>query len=101
MTLEDDYAQRKALLIAQCDLQRLRLQRGLLALRAQAQPHSPPAERAWSAPVAATLLSLALPTWGPQRVQRVLELFQWGLTAFRWWRRWQRSQPGKEPGGVY
>ncbi len=105
MKLDTEYAQRKALMVAACDLQRLRLQRSLLALRAQAQPPAQHKAPAWSAPVAATLLSLALPQWGPQRLQRVLELAQWALQALRLWRAWQgargaasASEPAPERG---
>ena len=84
-----DLAERKALLIAQSDLQRMQ---ALLAWHAARKIVSPPpaTERsAASRSIATTLLGIALPLFGPgkmRNVLRTLSLVATGLRLFRSWR---------------
>lgn len=83
MKLPSDYALRKAQLVAQCDLERMRLSftlgqiRDTLTTPVAAQP------TVWATPVAATLLSLALPTLGLQRVKGMVQMLSLALNSYR------------------
>lgn len=83
MKSASDYALRKAQLASQCDLERLRLQfaltqiRGALTAPAATQPTS------WAAPVAVTLLGLALPAMGLQRVKGIVKVLTLALSGYR------------------
>lgn len=89
MTPGEDYALRKAQLVAQCDLERLRLQFTLHHIRSTltAPVHTQPT--VWAAPVAGTLLSFALPSLGMQRVKGILEILSLALTAYRAAQTWR------------
>lgn len=92
MSNQTDYATRKALLVQRCDLERLRLQRALGQAKHQLrQPltDAPPAP--WTAPFTATLISLALPQLGAQRLQQLVSLLKVALTGYRAWRLWQSA----------
>ncbi|MDQ1258869.1 MAG: hypothetical protein QG643_693 [Pseudomonadota bacterium] len=92
MSTQTDYATRKALLVQRCDLERLRLQRALGQAKHQLrQPltDAPPAP--WTAPFTATLISLALPQLGTQRLQQLVSLLKVALTGYRAWRLWQSA----------
>lgn len=92
-----DYALRKAQLVAQCDLERLRLQFTLREIRgvASAPVHVRPT--AWAAPVAATLLSFALPSLGVQRVRGIVQLLSMALTGYRVIQNWRAMQKPPAP----
>ncbi|TXH90633.1 MAG: hypothetical protein E6Q78_02285 [Rhodoferax sp.] len=92
MSTQSDYATRKALLVQRCDLERLRLQRALGQARAQLrQPLTEAQPSPWTAPFTATLLSLALPQLGVQRLQNLVALLKVALTGYRAWRLWQAA----------
>ena len=100
MSTQSDYATRKALLVQRCDLERLRLQRALGQAKTQLrQPLTPEPSAPWTAPFTATLVSLALPHLGVQRLQNLVALLKVALTGYRAWRLWQSAaaQP-TEPG---
>ena len=92
MSNQSDYATRKALLVQRCDLERLRLQRALGQAKAQLRPpltEAPPSP--WTAPFTATLISLALPQLGVQRLQNLVALLKVALTGYRAWRVWHTA----------
>lgn len=92
MSNQTDYATRKALLVQRCDLERLRLQRALGQAKHQLrQPLGDAPPSPWTAPFTATLLSLALPQLGVQRLQNVVALLKLALTGYRAWRLWQAA----------
>lgn len=92
MTNQSDYATRKALLVQRCDLERLRLQRALGQARTQLrQPLTEAPPSPWTAPFTATLLSLALPQLGVQRLQNLVALLKVALTGYRAWRLWHSA----------
>jgi hypothetical protein len=92
MSIQTDYAQRKALLVQRCDLERLRLQRALGQAKGQLrQPLTEAAPSPWTAPFTATLISLALPHLGVQRLQNLVALLKVALTGYRAWRLWHAA----------
>ena len=92
MSNQSDYATRKALLVQRCDLERLRLQRALGQARTQLrQPLTEAPPSGWTAPFTATLLSLALPQLGVQRLQNLVALLKVVLTGYRAWRLWHAA----------
>ena len=94
MNPRDDYALRKAQLVAQCDLERLRIQFALGHIRTtvtapvqvQVQPTT------WAAPVAATLLGFAVPALGVQRVKGIVDLLSMALAGYRAVHNWRALQ---------
>lgn len=98
MTNQSDYATRKALLVQRCDLERLRLQRALGQARAQLrQPLTEAPPSPWTAPFTATLISLALPQLGVQRLQNLVALLKVALTGYRAWRVWHTEAQNTPP----
>lgn len=92
MSNQSDYATRKALLVQRCDLERLRLQRALGQAKTQLrQPLTEAPPSPWSAPFTATLISLALPHLGVQRLQTLVSLLKVALTGYRAWRVWHAT----------
>lgn len=89
MSSHMDYTLRKAQLVAQCDLERMRLQftlqgiRSVVAAPVSAQP------TVWAAPVAATVMSFALPALGTQRVKTILMVLSMALTGYRALQNWR------------
>jgi hypothetical protein len=95
MTQRNEYALRKAQLVARCDLERLRLQFSLKQMRQTVTGPSSGSPAAWTAPVAATLLSFALPTLGVQRLSRYVRLLSLAVTAYRIASQWHAGQAAK------
>lgn len=96
MSPQDDYALRKAQLIAQCDLERLRIQFALHELRITLTAPIATEPTAWAAPVAATLISFAVPTLGVQRATGILQILSFalkGYQALQIWRHLQLQKP--------
>lgn len=92
MNTQSDYATRKALLVQRCDLERLRLQRALGQAKTQLrQPLGEAPPSAWTAPFTSTLISLALPRLGVQRLQNLVALLKVALTGYRAWRLWHTA----------
>lgn len=92
MSNQSDYATRKALLVQRCDLERLRLQRALGQAKVQLrQPLTEAPPSPWTAPFTATLISLALPHLGVQRLQTLVSLLKVALTGYRAWRVWHAT----------
>lgn len=84
MTAPSDYALRKAQLVAQCDLDRLRLRFSLVQIRdTLTAPVAAPQPTAWAAPVAATVLSLALPSLGMHRAKGMVQMLSLALNGYR------------------
>lgn len=89
----DEYAERKALLVLKSDLDRIRLTIAVRQVRAIFAPSAPPERPAWAAPMAGTLVGLALPLVGQQRLTRMVRALSIGLTAYRAIRNWRASRP--------
>lgn len=97
MNPRDDYALRKAQLVARCDLERLRMQFALGHIRStitapvQVQPTT------WARPVAATLLGFAVPALGAQRVKGIVDLLSMALVGYRAVHNWRALQHTASP----
>ena len=87
-----EYAQRKALLIARADLERLKLRYALREMKHGINPPADTAPAQWVAPVAGTLLALALPALGIGRIQHIVRMASTGLLAYRIFNKWQQGQ---------
>jgi hypothetical protein len=100
MNLPSDYALRKAQLVAQCDLERLRLRFALGQIRdTLTAPVAAPQPTVWAVPVAATLLSLALPSLGMRRVKGVVQMLSLALNSYRVLIRLRVLSAGAAPAG--
>jgi hypothetical protein len=95
MTPSNEYALRKAQLVARCDLERLRLQFSLQQMRQAVTGPRTGTRAAWTAPVAATLLSFALPSLGVQRLTGYVRLLSLAVTAYRIASQWRAGQAAK------
>lgn len=95
MMQNNEHALRKAQLVARCDLERLRLQFSVQQLRQTVTGTGTGAPAAWTAPVAATLLSFALPTLGVQRLSGYVRLLSLAVTAYRIASQWRAGQAAK------
>lgn len=82
-------AQRKALLIARADLERLHLSLAWRQLRSVVEPEIPPGRAAWARPRAATLLRFAVPLLGGEQAGRILRGLSLGLVIYRTIRHWR------------
>lgn len=89
MTSSTDYALRKAQLVAQCDLERMRLQFTLQGIRSAVAAPISVQPTVWAAPVAATVMSFALPALGSQRVKTILMVLSMALTGYRALQNWR------------
>ena len=89
MSSHDDYALRKAQLVARCDLERMRLQFTLQSIRSTVSAPVSVQPTVWAAPVAATVLSFALPALGSQRVKGILMVLSMALTGYRALQNWR------------
>jgi hypothetical protein len=78
-----DYALRRAQLVAQCDLERLRLRFALTQIRDTLTAPVATHPTVWAAPVAATLLGFALPSLGLQRVRGIVQMLTLALGGYR------------------
>jgi len=92
MSTQDEYALRKAQLVAQCDLDRLRIQFALHELRITVSAPIATEPTAWAAPVAATLISFALPALGVQRVTGMVQILSFALKGYQALQNWRRLQ---------
>ena len=92
MNPRDDYALRKAQLVAQCDLERLRMQFALGHIRNTVTAPVQRQPSAWVRPVAATLLGFAVPALGVQRVKGLVELLSMALAGYRAVHNWRALQ---------
>ncbi len=100
MTSSSDYALRKAQLVAQCDLERLRLRFSLSQIRDTLTTPVATQPTVWATPVAATLLSLALPTLGLQRVKGTLQMLSLALNSYRVFTRLRALSRSTAPQGT-
>lgn len=87
-----EYAQRKALLIAKADLERLKLRYAVKEIKHTIQPPSHAAPAKWVQPVATTVMTLALPSFGTQRIHHILQVASTALLAYRIFNKWQQGQ---------
>lgn len=92
MNPRDDYALRKAQLVAQCDLERLRIQFALGHIRTTVTTPVQVQPTTWAAPVAATLLGFAVPALGVQRVKGIVDLLSMALAGYRAVHNWRALQ---------
>ncbi len=89
MNPSDSLAERKARLIAQSDLQRMQALLAWHSARRIVSPPTPAQRSASSRSIAATLLGLAVPLFGPGKMRstlRTLSLIATGLRLFKSWR---------------
>lgn len=93
MSQLDDYAQRKALLVLKSDLERLRLSGAARQAQALLAPPAPTERAAWIRPLASTVLGLALPLAGPQRLILLVRSLSFALRAYRVVRNWRTPHP--------
>lgn len=92
MNAHVDYALRKAQLVAQCDIERLRLQFTLSNIRNTVRAPVELKPTVWAAPVAAALLNVAVPSLGVQRVKGIVELLTLALSGYRALQHWRALQ---------
>jgi len=87
-----EYAQRKALLIAKADLERLKFRYAIKEIKHTIHPPSEAGRAKWVSPVANTIMVLALPALGTQRISQILRMVSTGLLAYRFFSKWQQGQ---------
>ncbi len=87
-----EYDQRKALLIAKADLERLKLRYAVKEIKQTIQPSSHTAPAKWVLPVANTVMALVLPSLGTQRMRHILQMASTALLAYRVFNKWQQGQ---------
>ena len=92
MNPSGEYSQRKALLIAKADLERLKLRYALREMKQTISPAADTVRPKWAAPVAGTVLALALPALGLQRIQHIVRMASTALLAYRILSKWQQGQ---------
>ena len=83
MKPSSEYDLRKAHLVAQCDLERLRLRFTLAQIRDTLTAPVATQPTSWAAPVAATVLGFALPSLGVQRVKGIVQMLSLALNGYR------------------
>ena len=83
MKPSSEYDLRKAQLVAQCDLERLRLRFTLTQIRDTLTAPVATQPTVWAAPVAATVLGFALPSLGVQRVKGIVQMLSLALNGYR------------------
>jgi hypothetical protein len=86
MSRMGDLAERKSLLVAQSDLQRMQAQLAWQEVRRLIAPAPQRGSRTRNA--AATVISFAMPFFGPGRLRRLVRFGSIGIMAFRALRRW-------------
>ena len=92
MNPSGEYSQRKARLIAKADLERLKLRYALREMKQTISPAADTVRPKWAAPVAGTVLALALPALGLQRIQHIVRMASTALLAYRILSKWQQGQ---------
>ena len=85
----DELAERKAMLIAQADLQRLQALLAWQRARNIVAPPAPAVRSGRSRAVAATLIGFSLPFFGAGRMRRMVRAISIGITVMRAWRAWR------------
>ncbi len=89
----DDYAERKAFLVLKADLDRLQFRIAVRQVRNIVLPPVAPERAVWAAPLAGTLVGLALPLVGKQRLTSLVRTLSIALTVYRVIRNWRASRP--------
>lgn len=89
MKRAEDLAERKARLVAQSDLQRMQAMLAWHAARNSIAPPPSAARSASSRSIAATLIGIALPLFGPGRMRNVLRTLSIAATGLRLFRAWR------------
>ena len=92
MNPDGEYSHRKALLIAKADLERLKLRYSLREIKHTIHPPSNVVPAKWVSPVANTLMVLALPALGTERISQILRMVSTGMLAYRIFNKWQEKQ---------
>lgn len=90
MSVDQDLAARKALLVAQAELERISLSLAWHDVRTIISPPRDPARAARFHPLALRILKFTLPVLGLARMSRVVRTLSIGLTVFRLVRNWRR-----------
>jgi hypothetical protein len=89
MSSLDDLAQRKALLVAQAELERLRLTQAFGDARGIISPARDPDRAARRRPLAMRLIGFAVPMLGLTRAAGLVRGLSLGLTAYRLYEGWR------------
>jgi hypothetical protein len=89
MSTLDDLADRKAILVATAELQRLEMTLAWRDIRGAVSPAPSPDRALWARPKVAAFLSFALPLVGARRLGRAVRLLSFGLMALRAVRGWR------------
>lgn len=89
MTSLDRLADRKALLTATADLQRLEMAIAWREIKGVIRPAGSMERSAWARPKVAAFLGFALPLFGARRLGRVVRLLSFGVMALRAVRSWR------------
>ena len=90
----NQYAERKALLVAQARLDRTRLVLAAQEIRSLVAPKPSAATRAAMRSKAALLVALALPILGSKRLHRFARFVSYSLMVIRVVRNWRRDPTG-------
>jgi hypothetical protein len=86
-----EYSRRKTLLIAKADLERLKLRHALGDIHHTLRPPATPPAK-WVAPAASTILALAMPTLGLQKIRHLVQMLSAGVLAYRVLNQWRQGQ---------
>ncbi len=89
MTRAQDVAERKARLIAQSDLQRMRALLAWHSVRRIVSPPPAPVRSKASRSIAVTLIGIALPLFGGARLGRVVRALSMAATLLRIFTAWR------------
>jgi hypothetical protein len=91
MNPNGEYSRRKALLIAKADLERLKLRHALREIQHSLHPPDAPTAK-WVSPAASTIMALALPALGLQKIRNLVQMVSAGLLAYRFFNQWRQGQ---------
>ena len=89
MTTSADISERKARLVAQSDLHRMQALLAWHSVRRTIAPPAPAQRSGMSRSVAAGIIGLALPLFGPGRMRGALRTLSTVATVLRAWRAWR------------
>ena len=87
----DDFEAKMALLIAQAELDRLKLALAVHDVRAIARPPIAAAARSAAQASATKVLAFALPIFGFARAGRIVRVLSIGVSIYRMLRAWRRA----------
>lgn len=86
-----EYSRRKSLLIAKADLERLKLRHALGEIENTLRPPATTPAK-WVAPTANTILALAMPALGLQKIRHLVQMLSTGVLIYRIVNQWRQGQ---------